>query len=435
MKKKIAVIGGGAAGIGAAWQLSKSHDVLLFEKEDYLGGHAYSHKIEDDCGHSLSIDMGVDYFNERLSPNLHATLDKMGIKTFVAPLSMRIQFPGQENFWSNTSIDGRLRELLDKEFSKFHRDMSEVFLCKDESFQKMSIHDFLIKRGYSEEFKYLGLEPLMTIYSGCNAPSLEYNLTYAAVSFFLNLLSFYSAGYWRKSEGGIRAYIDKIANILGDRVHLDTDISNVELGEYEIKVHFANGKAVLFDQVIFATHADITLKLIANPSKIQSEILSGFKYVPVKSSMHRDKAILQKNTNKEYAQFSQATPWSPENRQGHNGHLTRISNHLMPYKDVSRPLLVTFDSRQELDPDKVDCEKNWKLPKLRPEDFARKTRFKEIQGFRQAWFCGTDTSFTGHEGALVSGLVVASKLGSPYPYKSNKPALAQFNAIKEFMGI
>ena len=37
---RIAVIGSGISGLGAAWLLSKQHDVTVFEKQDRIGGHA-----------------------------------------------------------------------------------------------------------------------------------------------------------------------------------------------------------------------------------------------------------------------------------------------------------------------------------------------------------------------------------------------------------
>jgi hypothetical protein len=51
------------------------------------------------------------------------------------------------------------------------------------------------------------------------------------------------------------------------------------------------------------------------------------------------------------------------------------------------------------------------------------------------WFCGQDTSLTGHEGALVSGLVIADRLGAPYPFAANPVARIQFRIVKEIMGV
>ena len=39
-RKKIAIIGGGISGLGAAYALSKTYQVTLYEAENRLGGHA-----------------------------------------------------------------------------------------------------------------------------------------------------------------------------------------------------------------------------------------------------------------------------------------------------------------------------------------------------------------------------------------------------------
>ena len=44
---KIAVIGSGISGLVSAYLLNKKHDVTLFEKNDYLGGHTHTHEILD----------------------------------------------------------------------------------------------------------------------------------------------------------------------------------------------------------------------------------------------------------------------------------------------------------------------------------------------------------------------------------------------------
>lgn len=432
--KHIAVIGGGAAGLAASWSLSQKHNVTLFEFESHLGGHAYSHPIEDAQGNATHIDMGVDYFNERLSPNLMALLAHLGIETFVAPLTMRFQFKEPNQYWSNTSFDGELFEKFHEEFNRFHRDMSAIARTTDERLKRMSIGDYLDEQSYSEEFRYQALVPLMTIYSGCKARSLDYNLTYAAISFELNLLSFFCPGYWRKAIGGIRSYVDKIQKSLGDSVQCNARINQIEPSEEGVRITFVDGLVSLFDKVVFATHSDITLSLLSKPTSLQSSILSRFEYTPVTSYFHSDQSILSSEKIREYAEFQIREAFDPKTEGQKNGDLTRISNNLFPYRNSQKPLLVTFDPTVSLEERQIHHQKNWKLPKLRPQDFALKQEMGQLQGLDHLYYCGTDTTLTGHEGAIVSGLVIAQELGSSYPFAHLPNAKTQFEFIQNFMG-
>ncbi|MGL4487461.1 MAG: FAD-dependent oxidoreductase [Yersinia sp. (in: enterobacteria)] len=432
-ERKIAVIGGGGAGSVAAWLLSRNNNVTLFEANDYLGGHAYSHPVSTELG-TQHIDMGVEYFNERLSPNLCALLSHFGIDSYVAPLSMQVNFPGEGRFWNNLSCEGQLGRELFKEFDRFHLDMAKVLNSSDERYKKMSIGQYLDENGYSDVFKYQALLPMMTVYSGCNAHSLEYTLKYVAISFSMNLMSFFSSGYWRKAEGGINGYIAKIREQLGARVKLNTPVERVTPVSSGVTVTF-NGKNQHFNQVIFATHADVTLSLLATEDRQYKEILDGFEYVPVKSYFHHDKHWMNQHADRCYCQFRMPESFDPKQSDQQFGSLTRVNNVLPPYREIELPLLVSFDPKTDISTELVLCSHEWKLPKLRPADFYRKTLIKKIQGKNNLWFCGMDTSLTGHEGAIVSAMVIADRLGARYPYQDNTLAYVQFKVIKDIMGV
>ncbi len=68
---KIAVIGSGIPGLGAAHFLSKKHKVDLFEKNDHFGGHAYTVEVSlNNSKEMISLDLGFIVFNKSNYPNL-----------------------------------------------------------------------------------------------------------------------------------------------------------------------------------------------------------------------------------------------------------------------------------------------------------------------------------------------------------------------------
>ena len=68
---KIAVIGSGISGLGAAHFLSKKHKVDVFEKENHFGGHSYTVEIPiNNSNNLISLDLGFIVFNKINYPNL-----------------------------------------------------------------------------------------------------------------------------------------------------------------------------------------------------------------------------------------------------------------------------------------------------------------------------------------------------------------------------
>jgi uncharacterized protein len=52
---RIAVVGTGVAGVGAAWLLSQEHEVVMYEKGDYVGGHTHTIDVPVRPGATQSV--------------------------------------------------------------------------------------------------------------------------------------------------------------------------------------------------------------------------------------------------------------------------------------------------------------------------------------------------------------------------------------------
>ena len=76
---RVAVVGTGVSGNVAAYLLKASnHDVIVYEKENRLGGHA--HTISVTSGNrNFAVDTGFIVFNELNYPNFSWLLRKLGV--------------------------------------------------------------------------------------------------------------------------------------------------------------------------------------------------------------------------------------------------------------------------------------------------------------------------------------------------------------------
>ena len=76
---KIAIIGTGISGLTTAYLLNRKHDIMVFEKNDYVGGHTHTHSIKTKQS-TLAVDSGFIVYNELTYPNFIKLLDQLGVQ-------------------------------------------------------------------------------------------------------------------------------------------------------------------------------------------------------------------------------------------------------------------------------------------------------------------------------------------------------------------
>jgi len=76
---KIAIIGTGISGLTAAYLLNREHEITIFEKNDYIGGHTHTHSIYSG-EKTIAVDSGFIVYNEVTYPNFIKLLDQLGVK-------------------------------------------------------------------------------------------------------------------------------------------------------------------------------------------------------------------------------------------------------------------------------------------------------------------------------------------------------------------
>src|SRR4249919_965932 len=83
--RRVAVVGSGVSGLLAAYVLSGTDHVTVFEADDRLGGHADTHDVD-----GLSIDTGFIVHNERTYPTLLRVFAELGVPTQESDMSMSV---------------------------------------------------------------------------------------------------------------------------------------------------------------------------------------------------------------------------------------------------------------------------------------------------------------------------------------------------------
>ena len=86
---KIAIIGAGAGGIHMAYELKKKgfKDITVFEKDDHVGGKAYTFKVGDKCYDTGTVfsyadPLVLDFLRDMSLSHITKPLDALNSKIF-----------------------------------------------------------------------------------------------------------------------------------------------------------------------------------------------------------------------------------------------------------------------------------------------------------------------------------------------------------------
>lgn len=413
-RKNIAIIGSGISGLGAAYTLSSNHDVTLFEAEPRLGGHART-IIAGKRG-DQPVDTGFIVFNYANYPNLARIFDELEVPvtkssmTFGASvrsgkteygLSGFSAFFAQKRNLANPMLIGMLRDIF-----RFNTKAIETV----EKHPELSIGDFLDHLRMGHWFREYYLLPLTgAIWSTPTRQVADFPAQ-AMVRFLKNhgLMSYDGQHQWYTVQGGSVTYVDKMATALrraGVKMRLGCPVEAVQRGDLGVDIKARGVDWQSFDEVVFATHSDDSLRLLADPSQQEKKLLDAIKYQPNEVVLHADANVMPK---RKAVWSSWNYTESPAKRDGQID-LTYWMNSLQPIP-MDDPHFVTLNSNREIRDELIYDQTTLRHPVYDLAAFEAQKGLKEINGTRGTWYCGAWMRDGFHEDGLSSGLEVAEAI-------------------------
>src|SRR6478735_10683789 len=277
---KIAVIGTGIAGLGAAHALGQVHDVELFEAAERAGGHA--HTVTHD---SLELDTGFIVHNEQNYPELTRLFRELGVATQPSEMSFAMSC-GCGLEWSSKR-PWRAGPRLLREILRFLRTAGTAD-TDGKSFDR-----FLRDEGYSESFRWHYLVPMTSaLWSMAPQEALEFPASYGIEFFRNHSMLGLRRSRWRTVTGGSRMYVRALLEQLDSPVHLDTPVRSLRRTDDGVVLRDWDDEEHSFDAVVVATSAPRALALLEDPSDAEWEILSAFESTANETVLHTDAALL-----------------------------------------------------------------------------------------------------------------------------------------------
>ena len=412
---KIAVIGSGISGLGAAHFLSKKHKVDMFEKENHFGGHSYTVEIAAHSPNNLiSIDLGFIVFNKINYPNLVKLFSTLRVPYEKSNMSFSVSVKNSNIEYSGSGLKGLFSNkynVLNFNFLKMLKDI--IFFYKiaekinENEYQDQTLGDFLKSKKMSNYFINFHIIPMVTaIWS--MPPDLAQKMPMSLfLNFFKNhgLFKIKNRPEWYTVTGRSKVYVNKVLKTISGEYYKNSQIKKVYRNNNSVRLYYGSSDEYFdYDHVVFATHADDTLRLIQNPTNSEKNFLSNFKYKKNFAYLHTDNYFMPKNKN----------AWSSWNsildsRDFNKNCVTYWLNKLQNLK-ASKDYFLTLNPIIEIDNKKIIKKVEFTHPFYDLKTIGAQKHLAELQGVNNTWFCGSYFGYGFHEDGLKSAINVASKL-------------------------
>jgi uncharacterized protein len=415
----VAVIGGGVSGLTAAYLLSRTHHVTLFEADDRVGGHAHTHDVPLSDGTSAAVDSGFIVLNDRTYPLLQRLFAELGVDTRPTEMSMSITCDECGlNYVGGRKAPGifaQRRRLLDPRFwrlllgvRRFQK--AALRLLADEPESGLTYGEFLDRHGFGEHFvTHYALPIVSCVWSMGHREALDYPASYLFA--FLDhhgFLVLNDAPTWHTVVGGSRSYVGAITSQL-DVVRTRTRVTAVSRKPDAVEIDDELGAHHAFDKVVLATHADDALALLTDAGEDEQAVLGAFGYSHNVTHLHRDETVLPaRRTGRASWNYRLEGCRTVTDRSRVSYWMNLLQGH--PESD---PLVVTLNPGEGETPSDVIATMTYLHPTYTAASVAAQDRLAGLNTDRLA-FAGAYHGWGFHEDGCRSGVAAAEALGATW---------------------
>jgi predicted NAD/FAD-binding protein len=421
-RKRIGVIGSGISGLTAAHLLSREHEVVVFEANDYIGGHTHTVPVDID-NTKLNVDTGFIVCNDRNYPNFLKLLGQLEVdyqrtemSFSVTNRALDLEYNGHN---PNTLFAQRRNALRPKfigmvrDIMRFNKRAKEALL--EGSTADKTLDDFIHSLGLGDWFRNNYVLPMVAAIWSCSAQQAgDFPLQFF-LRFFNHhgLLDIQNRPQWYVLKNGSHSYIKPLTKPFRDNIYLSTPVQSVARNAKGLIITSAKG-AEKFDEVVFACHSNQALALLADPTAAETQVLGNLAYQDNDVVLHTDVRVMPKRKR----------AWAAWNfyldHNGSDGTVTdkrgalpvvTYNMNILQGLVSSDPLLVTLNANHLIDPGKVIRTFNYAHPVYSLESSRAQAQRPLICGHNNTHYCGAYWYSGFHEDGVRSALDVARRFG------------------------
>lgn len=413
----IAVVGSGISGICSAYLLQRRHNVTLFEKNNYFGGHTHTVIIPEGPDKGTPVDTGFIVLNQRTYPNFIRFLELLGIEKCPTNMSFSYFCKKTGLCYASSSLNALFAQRSNffkprylrfvYEMLQFIRLLRREYLA--DRLADTTLSEYVKKNGFHCEVADQFIIPMAAaIWSGSDFQMGNFPIrTFAQFYENHGLLAVSGHPPWFFVKGGSHSYVNAfLSDFRGTAIKL-SKIKAIKRQDEKPMLFFENREPERFDAVVLATHADQALKLLEHPSENEKKRLGVWTYSANKTFLHTDKTVMPPNRRAwaswNYTRHLQDDASSPVTVSYDMSRLQNLT--------TQTPYFVTLNPREPIDPKQVVTEIDYTHPQFSFDAFESQGHLPGLNENRHTFFCGSYFGYGFHEDGVNSALAVGKKFG------------------------
>ena len=411
---RIAIVGTGIAAMTAAYLLHREHQLTVFDKADYVGGHTHTRDVTLN-GQTFPVDTGFIVFNDWTYPHFIKLLDRLGVASRASTMSFSVACDrtGLEyNGGSITGLFAQKRNLVSPRFLRMLRDILRFNkLAKrfaEQGNDATMMREFARQHGLGEMFYDKYLVPIAaSIWSADPRTVAQFPMRFMA-QFFRNhgMLNLWDRPQWRTIQGGSRTYMAELTRPFADRIRLNQPVLAVRRFDDHVELDTPDQPNQRFDHVVLGCHSDQALAILGQgATDDERAALSAIPYQPNLAILHTDERVLPQRRSC-WAAWNYRIPDQP-NRPV----VLTYNMNILQGLDAPKTLCVTLNDQDAIDPQQVLAKIPYEHPVFLPERKQAHDLFDRINHKNRTSFCGAYWRFGFHEDGVVSALRAVEPFG------------------------
>ena len=422
---KIAIVGTGISGLGAAFLLAPAHEITVYEKAPRIGGHARTITVDYD-GVPIAVDTGFIVFNKPNYPNLTGLFAHLKVPTHKSDMTFSASIRDGWLEWGAkdaNAVFGQRRNLLRPRFGLLLRDVIKFNAQAEAMVERhpdLTLDQMIARMGLGDWFRRYYLLPMSGAIWSCPPCEMMQFPARTLIRFFANhhLLSASGQPQWYTVTGGACEYVSRLTRGFADRIRTHCGAAEITRQDGKVQIRDTRGGLEIYDRVVMACHGDEALALLRDAAPSERAALSAFRYQKNVAVLHRDRSVMPKRRRcwASWVYTSDGDLTHPKLSVSY--WMNRLQNI-----DPCTPLFVSLNPGRAIAPELVFDRAEFDHPIFDAAAITAQSGIAALQGQRRTWFCGAHLRHGFHEDGLASAVAVARQMGASVPWEQDTPEI------------